>query len=56
MKTYQQLKRMSIQELWKYGKDNNTLDNYTLSLDMYYYNKSTLLELLSVTHREWQAV
>ena len=52
-KTYHQLKRMSKQELWKYAIERNALSHHDIAMGCFYFDKSTVLEILSVTHREW---
>ena len=52
-KTYWQLRRMSKQELWDYGIKRNEIDNHAQRIGVWYFNKPTILEMLSVTHREW---
>jgi len=52
-KAYWQLKRMSKADLWNYGISNGSIDSNAQKMGLWYWNKATLLEILSVTHREW---
>ena len=56
-KTYHQLKQMSRQDIYNIGVSDNSIDEHAQRivshLGIEYFTKSTLLEMLSVTHREW---
>jgi len=51
--TYAQLKTKTKDFLWEYGIKTKSINEYAQSLGCWYYAKSTILEILSVTHREW---
>ena len=52
-KTYYQLKRMSKQEMWDYGVNDGSIDTDAQNMGCWYFSKGTVLEMLSVNHREW---
>lgn len=52
--TYYQLKNKTKSFLWQYGTEGNYFSEYDLRMGEYYFNKSTILEILSVTHTEWK--
>ena len=56
-KTYHQLKGLSKQEIYNIGVSDGSVDDHaqriTKKYGIDYFSKGTLLEMLSVTHREW---
>ena len=56
-KTYYQLKRMARQDIWEIGIKDGSIDEHAQRVakrhGIGYFNKSTILEMLSVNHREW---
>ena len=52
-KTYYQLKRMTARELFNYAVKADVLSLYDKKFFSDMPIKSVLLEILSVTHREW---
>lgn len=54
--TYYQLKKKDKRFLWDYGVKNKYFDLYIQKMGYNYFNKSNLLEFLSVYHREWKGI
>jgi hypothetical protein len=52
--TYYQLKTKTKSFLWQYGVDGNYFSEYDLKMGEHYFDKKTILEILSVTHTEWK--
>ena len=52
-KTYYQLRKLAKSELWDIAINEGILDSKDIHLTKFYFSKGNLLELLSVTHREW---
>ena len=53
-KTYYQLKEMTRQELLNKAFEEGLIEEVETKKGSWYLSKATILEILSVNHREWQ--
>ena len=52
--TYYDLRKKDKKYLWDYGIKNGFFDDYFQKMGYLYFNKSTILEVLSVYHTQWK--
>ena len=54
--SYFELRKKSKNFLWSYGVKNNFIDAYAQKIGYNYFDKITILEILSVYHTEWSII